>query len=162
MKDTEVSRQFKATVRSHLDAHASDLVAVLGKLIQHPFVPEVRCVDFEVFCDGFTSGFPVRAFFLDEDNTEYFVDVGGEPTYPCSVPPELLEIDGIYPQEVEERVYAVDPDLDYMTLAGQVAVAWFAECWKQAGGLQFPLRATIGLHDDSPRFDLVRQAWTLA
>ena len=30
-------------------------------------------MDFEVFPDGFTDGFPVRAFFMDDANNEFFL-----------------------------------------------------------------------------------------
>ena len=159
MPPSPAAQQWQTTVRDHLDALSPVLVDVLAALIRQPLPAEVRCVDFEVFCDGFTSGFPVRAFFLDEDGAEVVAPDGGDAKPPWTVPHGLLAIERIYPEEAERWVETVDPELDHGTLAGDAALAWFADCWRRAGGQEFARDATIGLHEDARRYDLVRQAW---
>jgi hypothetical protein len=64
-------QEFQRLVRASLAALESDLTRVLASLIWHKYPDEVVALDFEVFSDGFTSGFPVRVFFLDRENTEF-------------------------------------------------------------------------------------------
>ena len=156
---SNTSDEFREAVTAQLERLSPALTSVLRRLISHPYPPEVDHVDFEVFCDGFTEGFPVRAFFMDETNCEHFVHVDGEAQYPTSVDPGLLEIDEVYPRSFEEDFAARDAALDYMTAAGEALVPWFATCWRAAGGLAFPRPAYIGLHDDSARYDLASGQW---
>lgn len=157
MSDT--STEFREAVTLHLERLSPALTSVLRQLISHPYPPEVDHVDFEIFRDGFTDGFPVRAFFVDEENCEHFVYVDGEAQYPTNVDPGLLDIDEVYPPSFEEAAALRDPALDYMTEAGKALVPWFATCWRAAGGLAFPRPAYIGLHDDSARYDLTIGKW---
>jgi hypothetical protein len=154
-----LKQQFQQEVRNHLDQLTDQLVPILKQLIEYPYVPEVKSLDFEIFCDGFTEGFPVRAFFMDEDNCEHFIYVEGQAQYPCPINPGLLDIPHVYPDELEERYSQQDEDLDTFTAAGEALIPWFAECWQQAGGLSFPRQAQIMLHDDIEAFDLVHQVW---
>lgn len=155
----QVAVRFQAGVVRHLEPLSNQLVPVLRRLLAHPFVPQVHHLDFEVFCDGFSSGFPVRAFFMDADNCEHFVYADGKTQYPCDVDPGLLKIQRVYPPEFEEEFGTEAPDLDYFTLAGQALVPWFGQCWDDAGGARFDRGAFIGLHDDLRRYDLLRQEW---
>ncbi len=154
-----VKEQFQEEVRNHLDKLTDQLVPVLKQLVEYSYVPEVKSLDFEVFCDGFTEGFPVRAFFMDEENCEYFIYVDGQAQYPGAIDPDLLEIESVYTVDLEEKYLEQDEDLDTFTAAGELLITWFAECWKKAGGLSFPLQARIALHDDTRAFDLVHQIW---
>jgi hypothetical protein len=157
MSDTPA--EFREAVTIHLERLSPALTSVLRRLMSHPYPPEVHHLDFEVFCDGFTEGFPVRAFFMDETNCEHFVYINGKAQYPTNVDPGLLEIDGVYSRSFEKDFAARDPELDYMTEAGKTLVPWFATCWYAAGGPVFPRPAYIGLHDDSTRYDLASNRW---
>jgi hypothetical protein len=159
MKMSSIKEQFQEEVREYLDRLTDRIVPVLKQLVEYSYVPAVKSLDFEVFCDSFAYAFPVRAFFMDEDNSEYFIYVDGKAQYPCPVDPGLLEIEGVYPAELEEMYFQQDEDLDIFTIAGETLIDWFAECWKEAGGLSFPLQAHIALHDDVRAFDLVNQKW---
>jgi len=142
-----------------LEPHSAALVAILRKLVAHDYPPEVASIDFEVFPDGFTSGFPVRAFFVDAENSEVFLYESGQAQYPCPVDPGLLEMDHVYEAALEQALAACSPDSDYFTLAGMALIPWFIRCWAEAGGPHFARRATIGLHDDPRSYDLVEQSW---
>ena len=157
---SQVAARFQAGVVRHLEPLSSQLVPVLKRLVAYPFAAQVHHLDFEVFCDGFTAGFPVRAFFMDADNCEYFVCVEGKARYPCDVDPELLKIGKVYSREFEEEFTRQDVDLDCFTLAGEALIPWFGQCWTAAGGQLFDRGACIVLHDDSRRYDLLRQKWT--
>ena len=154
-----LKEQFQKEVRIHLDRLTDQLTPVLKQLIEYSYVPEVKSLDFEVFCDGFTYGFPVRVFFMDEDNCEHFIYVDGQAQYPCPIDPGLLEIERVYSPELEEMYFQQDEDLDTFMAAGETLVTWFADCWEKAGGLSFSLQAHIALHDDIRAFDLVNQKW---
>ena len=151
--------EFQDRVRQALEPHSSALVAVLHKLVAFEYPSGVASIDFEVFPEAFTSGFPVRAFFVDAQNTEFFLYEAGHAQYPSPVDPGLLEIDHVYEIALEAALAASRPDSDPYTLAGRALIPWFSRCWTEAGGLRFARRAQIGLHDDLEAYDLVQQSW---
>lgn len=155
-----LTEQFQAGVRVYLEPHSTALTQVLSRLIEYPFVPEIQHLDFEVFGDGFTQEFPVRAFFMDKNNCEYFVYEAGEAKYPCDINPNLLKLRQVYPVEFEEEFETQDEKFDSFTLASETLIKWFAQCWNAAGGRNFSRRAFIGMHDHPQRFDLVHGVWT--
>jgi len=146
---------FQQQVRTCLEALSARLVPVLAELIHHNYPREVVALDFEIFSDGFTSQFPVRAFFLDANHTEYFLFVDGQATYPSPVDPGLLDVEGIYPQELEDELVAASPESDPWDLATVEFLSWFQSCWNQAGGNEFPLAATLAHHDSTKKINLL-------
>lgn len=151
--------EFQQRVVAALELHSPELVAVLRQLVAHDYPPDVASVDFEVFPDGFTSGFPVRAFFMDDSNSEFFVIEDGEARCPSSVDPGLLDISRVYEDSLEAELEGAVPDADSFTLAAEAVIPWFARCWAAAGGREFTRRAGISLHDDVRRYDLVQDRW---
>jgi hypothetical protein len=85
----DVAEDFKAAIREGLRAYEDSLIAVLRLVVTHNYPSPVVAVAFEVFPDSWSQGFPARAFFLDESNSEYFIYVDGEARYPSSVDPGL-------------------------------------------------------------------------
>ncbi|MGN6481476.1 hypothetical protein [Luteibacter sp.] len=128
---------------------------MLEALVHHQYPPQVVALQFEAFSDGFTYEFPVRAFFVDSDNCEFFLYVDGEATYPSPVDPGLLEIDCVYPYALEEKLESESPDSDAWRLATEELFNWFLSCWQKAGGRKFPLSATISRHDFRSALDLM-------
>lgn len=116
-------------------------------------------LEFEIFADGFIQGFPVRAFFMDAGNSEHFVYVNGEAQYPSPVEPELLEIEHVYPYELEEKYVNEDEDFDPWSIAIDELIQWFSECWKEMGGESFQLKANIASHDNDEVYNLVEGKW---
>ena len=108
---SSIKEQFQEEVRKYLDRLTDQLTSVLKQLVEYSYVPEVKSLDFEVFCDGFTQEFPVRAFFMDEDNGEHFISIDGQAQYPCPINPGLLEIERVYPPELEEMYFQQDEGL---------------------------------------------------
>jgi hypothetical protein len=151
--------EFRSEVRKHLEPLAKNLVPLLSQLIRHKYPKEVEALVFEVFSDGFTSGFPARVFFMDGENSEFFIYENGEAQYPSPIDPDLLDIEQVYPDELEERFSSQDEDLDTFTLAGLELIDWFAKCWNQAGGNEFPRTALITIHDDTEVLDLKTGVW---
>ena len=147
--------EFQRRVAAALEPHTGALVAVLRRLVDHGYPSEVVEVAFEVFGYDFTSGFPVRAFFIDQSNSEFFVFENGEARYPCPVDPGLLDLPRVYDASLEEALLSANQDADSYMLAGKALVPWFAECWMAAGGASFSRRASIKLHDDTEVHDLL-------
>ena len=81
--------------------------------------PEVVAISFEVFPDSWSEGFPARAFFLNEANTEYFIFVQGEARYPSAVDPGLLTVPYVITPEIEESFRRRSPELDTFTLGAE-------------------------------------------
>lgn len=153
-----IESKFRSEVRTHLQNFTNDLVPVLTQLVNYDFPREVAAIAFEVFYDGFTRGFPVRAFFVDEDNSEFFVFDGDQASYPSPVDPGLLNIEQVYPETFENK-YSQYEQLDTYTLASLELIDWFTGCWNNAGGKHFSRVAVISIHDDTQVFDLKTEVW---
>lgn len=154
-----LEEQFRSEVREHLEPLTKDLVPLLAQLVTYDYPEEVEALVFEVFPDGFTSGFPARVFFMDSENNEFFVCENGNAKYPSPIDPDLLNIDQVYPDELEERYSRQDDELDTFTLSGLELIDGFAKCWNQARGQKFPRVALIGMHDGTEVLDLKTGAW---
>ncbi|MFB2637693.1 hypothetical protein ACE02P_06595 [Shewanella bicestrii] len=152
-------QEFTEKVGGYLDNLTDELQPILKQLIEHDYPQEVATLAFEVFVDSFSSQFPVRVFFMDKDNTEYFIDLDGKATYPSSVNPNLLDIDHVYPDEFEEEYIEKDEDLDPWHIATNALIEWFSQCWIAAGGQRFQLKANIAPHDSHYEFNLVESQW---
>jgi hypothetical protein len=107
-----IEKEFSAKVQEHLHGLTSSIEPVLKELIEYNYPKEVVSLEFEIFADGFTQGFPVRAFFMDSDDSEHFIYVNDEAQYPSPVDPELLEIEHVYPYELEEKYINQDEEFD--------------------------------------------------
>jgi hypothetical protein len=153
-----IEQKFRQSVCEHLTKLDAQLIEVLASLIQYHYPPQVFAICFEVFTDGFTQEFPVRAFFMDHSNSEYFIVQDGEYRYPSPVDPGLLELDYVYPQALEDEFIAAT-DLDAWEIATDELIYWFAQHWQQNGGTKFPLVATISTHDAAQEFNLKSQKW---
>ncbi|MBU5617193.1 hypothetical protein KPY62_08845 [Psychrobacter sp. TAE2020] len=77
-----IEQRFRKEVQNHLSNLSSDIKPVLKQLMEYNYPKEVVSLEFEVFADGFTQGFPVMTFFMDESNSEHFIDVDGQAQYP--------------------------------------------------------------------------------
>jgi hypothetical protein len=154
-----IEKEFKSKVRAHLEDLTGDLVPVLSELVSYEYPKEVAALVFEVFYDSFSSGFPVRVFFVDDDNSEYFVYEGDEAKYPSPVDPGLLNIKQVYPKELEKQFSAQDEDLDAYTSASMELIDWFSRCWNEAGGNNCLRVAIIMIHDDTKVFDMKTNLW---
>ena len=153
---TPLEQEFRARVRQHLELLTTSLTVALRALIGHRYPEEVVEISFEIFRDGFVAGFPVRAFFMDRDNCEFFLKVDGKAAYPSPIDPGLLDIERVYSRAFLKEFEAVEDD---MTISGDELLPWFAECWKAAGGASFGRRATISCHDDIREFNLMTGQW---
>lgn len=154
-----IEQEFKEQVIEHLEKLSDHLKPVLKELIEYDYPDEVDTLAFEIFVDGFSSEFPVRAFFMDKDNSEHFIYIDGKAEYPSPVDPDLLKIDQVYPYELEEEYTNKDESLDPWQIATSELIEWFSKCWQVAGGKAFKLKANIALHDSNREFDLVEGKW---
>lgn len=150
---------FRQAVKESLARLDSLVEGVLSSLIRHQYPPQVFALSFEVFSDGFTSGFPVRVFFMDRSNTEYFLWEEKQAKYPSPVDPGLLEIDHVYTEEQEEQLAKRSPESDPWNIASKELIQWFSKHWQRVGGASFPLAATIALHDSAEEFNLNSECW---
>ncbi len=154
-----LEKEFRQGVRRHLEVLSPGLITVLAQLIGYDYPQEVVSIEFEVFPDQFASGFPVRAFFMDANNCEYFVYEDGKAVYPSPVDPGLIDIVGVYPEEFEDGFVGRDENLNTFKLASRELIEWFSRCWEAAGGERFARRAAIMCHDDVRAFNLKSRSW---
>ena len=101
----------------------------------------------------------MMTFFMDESNSEHFVYVDGQAQYPSPVDPDLLEIDYVYPYELEEEYTSKDDELDSYSIATEELIKWFSRCWNEVGGESFKLKANVAPHDDNNAYNLVEGKW---
>jgi hypothetical protein len=151
--------KFREGVIEHLNVYNGDIEEVLSQLLKHDYPSEVKSLDFEIFVDGFSNEFPVRAFFMDEDNSEFFIYKNGIAEYPSPVDPSLLNIPYVYSDDFENQFTENDDDFDPWSLATEELINWFSERWLAIGGASFKLNATIAPHDTIHVFDLVKSQW---
>lgn len=154
-----IEQEFSEKVQEHLQGLTTSIKPILKELIEYNYPKEVVSLEFEIFADGFTQGFPVRAFFMDSNDSEHFVYVNGEAQYPSPVEPELLEIEYVYPYELEEKYINQNEDFDPWSIAIDELIQWFSECWKEMGGESFKLKASIAPHDDDQVYNLIESKW---
>lgn len=96
---------------------------------------------------------------MDRDNCEYFVYADGKAKYPSPIAPEILEVNGIYPEKLEAKFQEENPAADAWSLATSEFISWFYACWLRAGGENFYLLASIGGHDSAKEFNLKSGVW---
>lgn len=149
-----VQDQLKDAVRAELAPLTGGVSAAIGKLTTFAYPPAVTRLDFEIFPD---SGFPVRVFFMDADNCEYFTFVEGRATYPSPIAPELFELDHAAAKTLVNTFLDMDEGLPVYEIIAETIIAWFAECWKASASAAFALDAAIALHDSRDSFDLRQQ-----
>lgn len=154
-----IEQEFREKFQEHLDKLSLDIKLVLKELIEYSYPKEVVSLDFEIFADGFTQGFPVRAFFMDSSNAEHFIYVDGQAKYPSPVDPELLDIEHVYPYEFEEQYTSQDDEFEPWGIATDELIKWFSECWKEMGGESFQLKANIAHHDNDQAYNLIESKW---
>lgn len=70
-----LAEEFRSTLREGLRPLKDFLVAVLRQLVEYDCPPEVVALDREVFSARWSEGFPARAFFMNESNSEHFIYV---------------------------------------------------------------------------------------
>lgn len=154
-----IEQDFKDKVNVCLEQYRGDLKPILRQLIEYDYPKEVAALEFEIFVDQFSSGFPVRAFFMNEHNSEHFIYVNGKAEYPSPVDPGLLKIQHVYPYELEEEFTSKDETLDLWHIATNELITWFFNCWQSAGGEKFQLKANIAPHDSNHGFNLIEGKW---
>ena len=156
-----IEQEFSAKVQEYLQELTASIKPILKELIEYDYPKEVVSLEFEVSTDEFTQGFPVRAFFIDANNSEHFVYVDGKAQYPSpvAVDPELLEIDYVYPYEFEEKYSDHDEILSVHDVATDEIIKWFSSCWREVGGKFFRLKASIAPHDNDEVCNLVEGKW---
>ena len=154
-----IEQEFSEKVQEHLQALTASMKPVLKELIGYDYPKEVVSLEFEIFADGFTQGFPVRAFFMDSNDSEHFVYINGEAQYPSPVEPELLKIEYVYPYELEEKYINQDEGFDPWSIAIDELIQWFSECWKEVGGESFQLKSDISPNYNDKAYNLIESKW---
>ena len=152
-------KEFEREVDTHLQRLNDDIEDVLRQLIEQDYPEAVKGLAFEVFPDSFTSEFPVKVFFMDKYNAQYFVFDQGKPEVPSDVPPELLDIDEVYPYELEDEYELKADDFDPWDVATHALIQWFSTRWQAAGGDKFALNACITPTDTMDDFNLKTGHW---
>lgn len=151
--------QFKEQVIAHFEQLSEALQARLSTIIEYEYPQEVATLAFEVAVDGFSSGFPVKVYFLDKDNQAHFICVDGKAETGVPRASNLLTIEHVYPDELEDEYTNMDDSLDPWDIATTVLIQWFSTCWLAAKGHTCMLKANIAPHDSHFVFNLMDLRW---
>jgi hypothetical protein len=151
--------QFKEQVIAHFEQLSEALQARLSTIIEYEYPQEVATLAFEVAVDGFSSGFPVKVYFLDKDNQAHFICVDGKAEAGLASASNLLTIEHVYPDELEDEYTNMDDSLDPWDIATTVLIQWFSTCWLAATGHTCMLKANIAPHDSHFVFNLMDLRW---
>ncbi|WP_299443448.1 hypothetical protein [uncultured Aquimarina sp.] len=154
--------EFRDKVKEYLTKLNIEIEDVIKKLISFEYPNEVISLDFEVFSDGFTENFPVRVFFMDKENCEFFIYNNNKAEYPSPVDPGLLNIHCVYNYEFLQKFEKHDENFDSWGIATDELIKWFIIRWLNSGGEKFKLNASIKAHHLCDKFDLIEQKWVEA
>jgi hypothetical protein len=151
--------RFRQAVRQGLAAADVSISAALAHLIEHQYPPAVWAIVFHIYSDAFTSGFPVRTYFVDRKNHPCFCTETGSVWLPSFADSTLVDVGHIYSEELEDTFAAHYPEVDTWAIASDELLSWFATHWLNAGGAAFPLVATIAHHDAAEELNLKSGTW---
>ncbi|MEZ5457051.1 MAG: hypothetical protein R3F04_13230 [Lysobacteraceae bacterium] len=95
---------------------------------------------------------------MDRNNTEFSLHRRSS-AISVTCASELLEIEGIYPDEMEESLKALDPSADAWQIATQNSSFGLRSAGRWLVVHPFPLVATIASHDSAQEFNLIQNRW---
>lgn len=71
----------------------------------------------------------------------------------------MLDIDYVYPYELEEQYVEKDDDFYPWSIATDELILWFSKRWLVSGGDTFKRHSSIAPHDSAHEFDLKESKW---
>jgi hypothetical protein len=149
MSEGRIDQQYKAIIRGHLEQLREKLVVALSEIASAEQPADMYLLDFEAQPGGFSDEFPVVYFPMDRYLTQLEL---GKPLLP--------EIHSTIPEAILEHNNFEAAGVDTWDVAFKVLAEWFAECWKQAGGLNCQYPAYICKHDSiGDSYDLRANRW---
>ena len=146
-------REYVQLLSSRLDRLRSRAIRELRSLLNEPETRLDAVLDVEIFPDSLFEGMPIRLFLMSAD--------GG-----AEIAPSRGLLDGTpdamwTPSETQAIVEAGEEGdgFDRYGIDASAFVTWFAQCWTEAGGRDYPLRAFVGQHDGDQALDLHTGEW---
>ena len=140
---SELEIECRAILAQHLNSVTAQLILVLQRIIGSELPEAAASLRFEYESPHFDDGFPVMYWFNDKRG------------FPISVQEVLPDIDHTIPESVIYDPRYELAGLNTWALASELFVDWFADCWRDAGGLYFRLPACLAHHDSLYAFDLI-------
>ncbi|MEB3197521.1 MAG: aminotransferase class V-fold PLP-dependent enzyme [Candidatus Sericytochromatia bacterium] len=156
--------EWQRVVEQHLAAVRPAMLACLrDQVLGRRYHEAVERLDVEL-CHpyGVAGELGLRLYTLGADGWLVSAERPDEDAPFSGSEPLLPELAEVVPAEVlaQPRFLALKEALeDAHELAGKHLIDWFAGCWQEAGGAQFPLQATLGFADDEERLDLRSGEW---
>ena len=138
MDKEQLTQQYKTVVHQHLDELTDRLISELTVISHAKHDPDTYLLDFEVEMQDFTRGFPVYWSPMDKEATQL------ESALSLGL---LADISSTVPAEVVNSTVYEEAGVETWELGYNSLVAWFAECWRKAGGLECIYPAYIAHHD---------------
>ncbi|MBW9146548.1 hypothetical protein KTC92_07275 [Clostridium sp. CM027] len=128
------------------------------KISNFNFHPEIEVLDFEIFNEGFTSGFYIRMFSMTRDANEFFHDEKIDGDIYFSGGYDLLqEVEHIF--SYDEIEHYEELGIDAYEEDSFELIRWFSEIWKKIIGTKINIPSYLCLHDDIRSFDLINMEW---
>ncbi len=136
---------------AHLKQRA---IEELRSILLKPLPEADAILDVEIFPDSLFDGLPIRLFFMAPS--------GGTELAPSH---ELLagQADAAWSTAERDAIIQAgeeDDAFDHLSIDGPAILAWFVDCWEEAGGSNYPLDAFVGEHDSDKSLRLRTKEWT--
>jgi hypothetical protein len=143
--NTQLEFECRTTIAQHLKAITSQLVAGLSSIIGRDAPSDAAALRFEYESPHFDDGFPVMFWFVLNSGQTGAIQ-------------KLLPMLGhTIPEAVVYDARFEAAGLDTWSIASEVFLSWFADCWRDAGGHKFSCPAYLAHHDSIYSFDLTRR-----
>ncbi len=150
---------FREEVRNYLDDYNNLLEPVLEELISFSYPNDFHGLDFEISMGGFTQGFPVSVYFMEDACNELIFNDPKDKNLLPSTKLNLIEIPHVYPYELVEKYINKNPELNPWGESATELIEWFSILWGNVGGHNFKHNAYIAPHDSVSGLNLVSSAW---
>ncbi|MGG1595528.1 hypothetical protein SAMN04489762_2892 [Terribacillus saccharophilus] len=154
-------QDYTEAVSVSLQKHSEDVISELKQIFQLPFLPEVEKIAFRLFKEPMAFELTIMYYALDADGNERYYDEMGD-KYAGGSEEVAEEIPYFQLPDTATDAFEAFRELqeDAVEKADeQVMIAWFADCYKRAGGDAFPLEASVGFHNDMKAYFLKQGAW---
>jgi hypothetical protein len=139
-------KDFMAQYRNALDRVSPVVVSVLSAHLAREVGPGVDLAHVEVFVDEYGGAPDIYIYYRGRNNK---VDRRDQSLFAGRALNFEFPLDAL--AEFDERYFVAGEDGEYtfpgLSLAANTLKAWFAECWRNAGGSTYAVPTTLAAHD---------------
>ncbi|MDQ0229022.1 hypothetical protein [Metabacillus malikii] len=146
-------------VKQNLQKASEKLIQQIRHSVNFQYDERVKVLDYTAFTQ--VNELSIMMYSMDRSANEVFYQ--GEEKHLFAGSYEVLEDISFYPVSDEEldifwEFYGQN-DEELSRMETEVIVAWFIDCWKQAGGQNAKVHSYFSFHDVDKCYDLHDDKW---